>query len=161
MTSFPMRVCDLLLTLYLYLWQAGTWLCAFLKSGPPGSPGTVGMYGKPYTPYTPYKFANGTLGVSYVVNRQPYIALRADQIRSRPSSPITNVLIKDAANASLTDARLVTIFKSLGGHAGDFHQQAYTLDQIQALFGELPSRLSRVICTNENYDEFVFKNKEV
>jgi hypothetical protein len=109
----------------------------------------------------PFSFADATQGVYYTYAKETYIAMKADDVKADGLlCPITTVLIKDGQNQTVTNPRLDAIFKKMGGYTGDFHRRSFGLDKIRELFGDLPGHIARVICTNDNYDEFIFKNKE-
>jgi hypothetical protein len=103
-----------------------------------------------------YIFADQSEGMAYLCNNMSYIALtKTDIIPIDEPSPITEVIIKTKQGV-IHNARLVKIMQSLGGCKGDFHHQAYTLNDIRRLFGDIEGDIVKLICTNENYEEYIF-----
>jgi len=109
----------------------------------------------------PVKLPNGTPAFSYISHKTEFISLdlpplSADDVEF---SPIVNVLIKARDGTTLEDCILKEAIVKLGGPQGDFGRKKYTLHDILTWYS-VKRDIERIIATNENYEEFIFKNKE-
>ena len=105
-----------------------------------------------------FLFPDGTPAFSYFFNSVEYISLEPPVYPdSDESSPIATVIVK-ANDAEPNDTLIQNIIK-LGGHRGDFGGRKYTLHEILTRF-KVKRNIKRIIATNENYEEYIFKTKE-
>ena len=111
------------------------------------------------TAHEPFKLPDGTPAFSYVMNDMEFIRLDLDLDTNCDFSPIETVLIKATDGSLIEEPILKDGIRKLGGHCGDFNRKKYKLHDILNWF-QIERDIERIIATNENYEEFIFKSKE-
>jgi len=111
--------------------------------------------------HQPCKLPDGTQAFSYVMNDMEFIRLDLDLDLDNNCdfTPIETVLIKATDGTLIDDPILKEAIIKLGGHCGDFNRKKYNLHDILNWF-QIERDIERIIATNENYEEFIFKSKE-
>ena len=112
--------------------------------------------------HQPCKLPDGTPAFSYVMNDMEFIRLdlNLDILDNNGDfTPIETVLIKATNGTLIDDPILKEAIIKLGGHCGDFNRKKYNLHDILDWF-QSERDIERIIATNENYEEFIFKSKE-